>query len=126
MKRYIKASSEYENYFTFTPLNQLNKRFGVHYTYGGHVAGGIFKAQVSEIHPYDDAEYAWAKINPNMQVIFYKDGKIVDKMQLAYYDEDDYEEVGKDHDDYINDCLRDVAEVLTDLNKDVRPIMVHN
>ena len=125
MKRYIKASSEYNDYLT---IKHGNRQFGVHINEDGPYEGS-FAASISEIHPYDDAEYTWAKIGFNGQTIFYRNGKVVDKMQLAGYEPDDYEE--QEHgtssvDQYINDCLDTVATELLQMNRDVKPIMVHN
>lgn len=69
-----------------------------------------------------------AKIGFNGQTIFYRNGKVVDKMQLASFEPDDYEEYyeGAAVDAYINDCLDTVATELLQMNRDVKPIMVHN
>ena len=126
MKRYIKASSQYPEYVN---IQHGRQQFGVHINTEDGPYEGTFAATVSEIHPYDDAEYTWAKIGFNGQVIFYRDGKVVDKMQLASYEPDDYEE--QEHgtsavDQYINDCLDTVATELLQMNRDVKPVMVHN
>lgn len=124
MKRYIKANTEYPDYITIT---HGHRQFGVHINDDGPYEGS-FAASISEIHPYDDAEYTWAKIGFNGQTIFYRNGKVVDKMQLASYEPDDYEEYyeGAAVDTYINDCLDTVATELLQMNRDVKPIMVHN
>ena len=125
MKRYIKSSSEYPEYIN---IQHGRQKFSVHINTDGPYEGS-FAAQISEIHPYDDAEYAWAKIGFNGQVIFYRNGKVEDKMQLAGYEPDDYEEqeYGTSAvDQYINDCLDIVATELLQMNRDVKPIMVHN
>lgn len=125
MKRYIKANTEYPNYIT---IKHGNRQFGVHINEDGPYEGS-FAASISEIHPYDDAEYTWAKINFNGQILYYRDGKLVDKSQLWSYEPDDYEEqeYGTSAvDQYINDCLDSVATDLIQMNRDVKPIMVHN
>lgn len=78
--------------------------------------------QVSEIHPYDDADYAWAKMQSNKQVSFYRNSRLVDKMQLSYFDEyfDDSAE------DYYHSLIDDICFELRDMNKGVEPVMVHN
>lgn len=124
MKRMIKASTEYTEYIN---IQHGNKKFGVHINTDGPYEGS-FAAQISEIHPYDDAEYAWAKINFNGQVIFYQNGKVIDKMQLASYEPEDYEDYYENAsvNEYINDCLDTVAVELLNMNRNVEPIMVHN
>lgn len=81
-----------------------------------------FVASLSKISPYDDAEYVWARIYENKKVDFIKNGKVVDKMQLSYYDEEDYESL----DSYIDDCLDIVVLELADFNKKIKPVMVYN
>jgi len=118
MKRLIKANSEYSDYMT---IQHGRQKFSVHINYDGPYEGS-FAAQVSEIHPYDDADYAWARIKHNGQVEFIKGGKIMDKMQLPSYDEADYEDISE----YYNDMLDSVAVELMDINKAVKPRMIHN
>lgn len=121
MKRFIGGSSEYPDYMT---IQHGRQRFSVHIDQEGPYRGS-FAAQITEIHPYDDADYAWAKIQFNGQVVFIKNGQIVDKMQLPTYEEDDYEEVAS-VDAYISDMLDTVAVELMYINKDVKPNMIHN
>ena len=120
MKRQIKASSEYTDFIT---IQHGRQQFAVHINENGPYEGS-FAAQITEIHPYDDAEYTWAKIGYNGQTIFYRNGKVVDKMQLASFEPDDYEY--NPVDEYINDCLDTVAVELLHMNRDVEPVMVHN
>lgn len=116
MKKYVKAS-QYNSYFT---INHGKQKFSVHINTDGPYPGS-FAAQVSEIHPYDDAEYAWAKVEFNGLTKFIKEGKIIDKMQLPTYEEDDYESVGE----YADEMLDSIAVELMNINKDVEQVMVH-
>ena len=124
MKRQIRAGSKYNDFFT---IQHGPRHFAVHFNDEGPYEGS-FAAQVTEIHPYDDADYAWAKIGFNGQAEFIKNGKVIDKMQLASYDPDDYEEYYENAsvDAYINDMLDTVAVELLHINRNVKPIMVHN
>lgn len=124
MKRLIKASAEYPDYLT---IQHGRQKFSVHMNDNGPYEGS-FAAQITEIHPYDDADYAWARIGFNGQVEFIKSGKVIDKMQLASYDPDDYEEYYENAsvDTYISDMLDSVAVELMHINRDVKPVMVHN
>lgn len=117
MKKYVRAS-QYNSYFT---IQHGHKKFSVHINTDGPYPGS-FAAQVSEIHPYDDANYAWAKVDFNGQVKFIQDGKIIDKMQLPTYEEDDYESIT----DYADDMLDSVAVELSNINKSVDPRMIYN
>ena len=108
---------QYDNYYA---VNHGPQRFGVHSS--GESDPLFFECQVSEIHPYDDAEYTWAKMGSNKQVQFIRDGKIQDKMQMHEYEPDDYESV----ENYYEDIVDSICTELMGMNADVKPIMIHN
>ncbi len=90
-----------------------------------------FVASLSKISPYDDAEYVWARIYENKKVDFIKNGKVIDSTQLESYEEyysgEDYESLDElDLQEYINDCLDIVVLELADLNKNIKPVIIHN
>ncbi len=123
MKRRIYSSvpdpkeSRNGDYMTFTVGRQ---RFGIHMYNDDPLQP---KFQVSEIHPYNDADYAWARCGylGHAYVQFIKNGKKIDGMQLNGYDESEYESEY----DYITDIVNQTCEVLLEINKDVEPRMVH-
>lgn len=78
-----------------------------------------FRFQISEIHPYDLTEYVWAKKISPMQVNFYDDGKLVTKMTVPDYEEDDFESV----EDYYQSVIDSVCTELRTLNKNKKPRM---
>lgn len=82
----------------------------------------IRSGQVTQIHPYDDAEYTWAKISGPV-VSFIRDGKVIDKMTIYEYDEDNYE---NGFDEYVGDILDTIAVELINFDRDVEPRMIHN
>ena len=122
MKKVV-ASVSYDNYLT---INHGPRKFGVHIDEVDYSRSFIPvpRFQISEIHPYDDAKYTWAKRSDNNSniVLFINDGKVIDKMHLWSYEPDDYE----NFDDYLNDILDDVAVELMSINSDVKPRMIHN
>lgn len=79
-----------------------------------------FAAQVTEIHPYDDANYAWAKIQ-NGVIKYFKDGWEIDRS--FYFTADDYD---IDNSEWCQTVVDEAIHRLRDLNKDVKPRMVHN
>ena len=90
---------------------------------------GFFRGQIIKIAPYDDAEYVWAKIESNGLVKFIKDGKVIDRMQLntyEYVDPDDYRMLYDSVDEYIDICVDSVIDELDAMNRNIKPIMVHN
>lgn len=122
MKKYIKASEQLTKYFTF---NHGKRKFSCHSVDIETLEDpDLFRAQVSEIHPYDDAEYAWAQIGKKqpLHVRYIREGKVIDVNMLPDYDDEAYES----EQEYYNAILDIVAVRLLELNIDVEPIMVHN
>lgn len=117
MKRYIKSSLEKVYWKLYKPSLR-------DYRFSGQVdpiRGQLF-GDVQKIAPYDDADYAWAKVNGNGLIEFIKDGKIVDKMQTHAYEEEDYEDVNE----YFNDIIESAAEELKRINQSIEPRMMYD
>ena len=124
MKKVIKSNTDLNLYNTF---KLGNKRFSVHSNDidNGPTADPMsmlrqFKAQVSEIHPYDDADYAWADLSKGV-VDYYRSNKHIDKSYYGTSDDMDVE-----NEEWCDAGLYAVAENLADLNRDVEPVMIHN
>ena len=123
MKKLIKSSttvqaSTAKDYDEHTTLFHGRQKFSV---YLKNSDSPMFSASVSEIHPYDEAEYTWAKLSSNGSVAFYNNGKLVDRMQMHAYDEEDYEDVNE----YVNDILDTIMVALMDYNSSVTPRIDH-
>lgn len=124
MKKVIKSNTDLNLYNTF---KLGNKRFSVHSNDidNGPTADPMsmlrqFKAQVSEIHPYDDADYAWADLSKGV-VDYYRSNKHIDKSYYGTSDDMDVE-----NEEWCEAVLYAVAENLADLNRDVEPVMIRN
>lgn len=124
MKKVIKSNTDLNLYNTF---KLGNKRFSVHSNDidNGPTADPMsmlrqFKAQVSEIHPYDDADYAWADLSKGV-VDYYRSNKHIDKSYYGTSDDMDVE-----NEEWCEAVLYAVAENLADLNRDVEPLIIHN
>lgn len=79
-----------------------------------------FEGQVSEIHPYDDADYTWATFARGI-VKYYRGSKLIDK---SYYgDSDDFE---TETSEWCQLVVDNIIDNLQDLNKNVKPNMIHN
>lgn len=126
MKKVIKsnANADLNLYDTF---KLGKKRFSVHYNNidNGPTADPVsmlrqFKGQVSEIHPYDDADYAWADLSKGV-VDYYRSNKHIDKSYYGTSDDMDVE-----NEEWCEAVLHAVAENLVDLNRDVEPLIIHN
>lgn len=80
-----------------------------------------FKAQISELHPYDDANYAWASISDG--VIEYRDGKgeLID--QDFYFNADDMD---VENENWCDEVVNIAIAKLNELNLNVKPKIIHN
>ena len=121
MKRYIHANSDLSFQDVRVKLVSPN---GNKYTFSGKTEDkhGFVEGQITKISPYDDADYFWAKIANNGQVKFIQKGKVVDKMQLWSYEEDDYENV----EEYFDSLLDETVKELDSMNSKVKPRMMYN
>ena len=123
MKRVVTSANNYSSPYTkYNTYQRGRKRYSVHSNEPTNPSS--FKAQIREIHPYDDADYVWARIGARgaVETEFIQNGKIIDRMQMNYYDEDYYESV----DEYYDDLIDAVCVELSNYNKDIESVMVHN
>lgn len=124
MKKVVRASvldpeiSRIQDYMTYTLAGQ---RFGVHILSDDPLYP---KFQVSEIHPYDDADYAWARCGYKgaAYIEFIKSGKKIDGIQWHCYEDEDYEHEWE----YLDEIVDQTCRELRHINKDVEPRIIHN
>ena len=122
MKRVIAAASNFNSQLTeYSTYQRGRQKFAIHENLPSDP--NSWKASISEIHPYDEAEYTWARIGARgaMEAEFIRNGKVVDRMQLNYYDPDDYEDL----EPYFNDIIDSICLELRQYNKDVTPKIDH-
>ena len=81
-----------------------------------------FQCEVDEIHPYDDADYAWAKKDSPTSASIIQNGKCVQLIPLPEWDADYYE----DPSEYFDEIIDTIAVELRKYNEPIEPIMVHN
>ena len=128
MKKRITCVSEFNSSLTnYVSFYRGTDRFSIHDNYSDDFDSNDannYKATVSLLRPYDDADYTWARIGKSggMRVEFIKDGKVQDTMQLWPYEDSDYESV----EEYLDDILDRVIVELIDMNKHVEPIIHHD
>lgn len=79
-----------------------------------------FKAQITEIHPYDDAKYIWVRIESG-KIKFIQDGKVI---QTEYYVSPDDMDV--ENYEWCTIICDDAIRLMRDMNQSVVPKMVHN
>lgn len=117
MKRYI-SSLEYDRSFTY---NYAGQNYRVYVKFENDPDS--FQFQVSEIHPYDLADYAWAvKRSPSTLEII-SEGVVIDHIHLPEWgydvDEDDYENIAE----YEDDLIDRACSALQNANRNVRPMI---
>lgn len=78
-----------------------------------------FKADITEVHPYDLAEYAWARLADGV-VKYYMNGKLID--QTYYFNADDMDVENYEWADVV---VYDACDHLIRLNKRVTPRIDH-
>lgn len=81
-----------------------------------------YVCQVSEIHPYDDADYAWAKKDSPVSAKIIQNKKVIDTIQLPEWDDDSFE----DENEYYNDVIDMMARAIRKINKNVKSKIIHN
>ena len=124
MKRYIKSSANKSGKTVRSKLKYKGTDFRINSTDISRCSDSDslfnqFKANVSEIHPYDLAEYAWATLE-NGVVRYYKDGKLIDK--TFYFNSDDMDIEDSEWSDAV---IMDVCDHLIKLNKNVEQRIDH-
>lgn len=124
MKKYVRsskavkaASEPYDNRFTYTRGNQ---KFAV-YTFNEYDPDS-FKCQVSELHAYDDADYAWGEKDRPNSVAIYQGGKRIKRIQVPEWDADMYET----ENEYYDEVIDRICVALRNINRGVEPRMMHN
>lgn len=110
----ISTSTKYTDHDVYTWGKQ---KYSIYFKNADDPAN--FMCQVSEIHPYDFAKYAWAAKDAPTSATIYKDGKKIKTIGVKEYDEDDYEE----DNEYLNDVIFDLCKALKDINEEVEPII---
>lgn len=80
-----------------------------------------FGCVVDVLNPYDDADYAWAKLEYGLIKYISGDGKVVARDVVRPYDPD-FE--GKE--EYVDDIVDELIEELEELNKDIKPVKVYD
>lgn len=78
-----------------------------------------FKADITEVHPYDLAEYAWARLADGV-VKYYMNGKLIDR--TYYFNADDMDVENYEWADVV---VYDACDHLIQLNKRVTPRIDH-
>lgn len=79
-----------------------------------------WKFQVSEIHPYDDREYFWAKGEKGV-IKFVKSGKVVTRRDYM-----DADTMDLSNSEWFEAIIHEAMDELAKLNKDIEQKIIHN
>lgn len=128
MKKYIKATQ----YMDSMEYTRNGTRFRV-YMNDCSEDQPICKFQIAEIHPYDDADYAYA-VCDGVRIKYYRPlrkndfilnaprTQLIDQETIFDYDPDDWE----DYNDYLREIIDETCVNLLGYNKNVKPIIMHD
>lgn len=118
-RKFIEASStnDYTNHFTY---NRGGTKFSIDSKYNDDPYN--FQCQITEIHPYDDADYYWVKKDGPASASLIKGNKRVGYIDIDEYDEDYYETP----EEYIDAIVDYMCVELRNHNKNIKPEMVHD
>ena len=120
MKKVIRSNT-FKNGWSKKPqfINYKRNKFSVYDKYEEDPMN--YQCQVSEIHPYDLADYAWARKDSPSSAVIIKSGRIIKTIPVPEYDEDIYE-----HDwEYFQEVTETIFDALIDENKNVKPMIDH-
>ena len=124
MKKLIRSSTEVKaarssDYDDHIFYERNNQEFSVYTKFADDPDN--FQCQISEVHPYDLAEYTSATKDSPVGVTFYRNGRRVGQMRVPEYFEDDYE----DATEYVNEVIDRICVELMHRNADVEPRIDH-
>lgn len=111
-KHYIKAAMDYTDRQKYTRNRQ---KYSVYSANADSPEKLLL--QVSELHPYDNAEYAWAKKDAPNSFKIIRSGKILRSVQIPEWDEDKYE----DGTEYFNEIVDRICIELSRENAKTSP-----
>lgn len=112
----VNAATAYTDSFTYTRGRQ---KFSVHTAYSADP--DKFQCQISEIHPYDLTDYAWAKKDQPASAAIVHNRKVVKRIPVPEWDEDSYETA----DEYCDDVIDTMCVQLKRFNSQFEPRIDH-
>ena len=125
-----RPDNSYQHYYVYDYKGK--NRFSIHYDdvtdiEDPELSFRQFRASVSPIKPYDDGDYAWARIQ-NGSIDYFRKGKLIKKEYYFMFsdygtDEDPFYENAND---WISDITDRACDTLIELNQNVEPRIIHN
>lgn len=84
-----------------------------------------FQCQITEIHPYDNANYYWIKKDSPASASIIQNGKRVGYEKVREYDDDAADEYNDEGERFNRDIVKYLCEVLRGYNKAVEAKIDH-
>lgn len=126
----VTPGNSYQHYYAYDYKGR--NRFSIHYDdvtdiEDPELSFKQFKASISPIKPYDDADYAWARIQSG-SIDYIRKGKIIKKEYYFMFSDygTDENELYENANDWMNDVINEACDTLIDLNQNVEPVIIHN
>ena len=84
-----------------------------------------FQCQITEIHPYDNANYYWIKKDQPASASVIKNGKRVGRIEVREYDDEAADEYNYAGEQFNRDIVAYLCEELRGYNREVEPQIDH-
>ncbi len=84
-----------------------------------------FQCQISEIHPYDNANYYWIQKDQPASASVIKNGKRVGRIEVREYDDEAADEYNDAGEQFNRDIVAYLCEELRGYNKNIEPMIDH-
>ena len=125
-----RPDNSYQHYYAYDYKGKY--RFSIHYDdvtdiEDPELSFKQFRASVSPIKPYDDGDYAWARIQ-NGSIDCFRKGKLIKKEYYFMFSDygTDYEDMYENANEWITDITDRACDTLIELNQNVEPRIIHN
>ena len=125
-KSITSSSSTNNTYDDRMTVSRGGQKFSVHYNHVDnspsadvHQMWKDFKATVSPIKPYDDAEYAWANIKEG-KINVVKNGRVIEK--YYYFDADDMD---IENIEWCDAIIEQAIDYISKINDKIEPRIIH-
>ena len=125
-----RPANSYQHYYAYDYKGK--NRFSIHYDdvtdiEDPELSFKQFRASVSPIKPYDDADYAWARIQSG-SVDYFREGKLIKKEYYFMFSDYGTDEAPlyENANEWITDVTDHTCDTLIELNQNVNPRIIHN